>query len=426
MTGVTAQTQDSTSRVALGEIVGMAGFRRLLAVRLASQFGDGLFQAGLAWLVLLAPERHQTPAAVAGAAVVILLPFSLVGPFAGVFLDRWSRRQVLVYGQAARVVLVALLVSIGSATEPSIVEYALAVACLGVNRFCLAALSAGLPHVVAPRQLVTANAVAPTAGTIATLIGVAVGALVLSLEGAGSRTVLTLATIGFGTAGLLALRLHRNGLGPPDAADAAARTRAGVRRVAADLGAGFRHLRDRVPAGRALAVFGSYRFWYGLWTVQAAMLTLGERAYDLSAAAVVATASGAGFLAAAIVTPLGRARTGESAWITGALLVAGAATALTSYSPPVAGLAAIGFVLGLVAQSLKICTDTALQRYVDDDHRGRAFAGYDVVFNLSFVAAAGLAVLVVPVTGRTALAPLVAGAALTATAFAYRVASRRS
>ena len=422
---MTAQTQDSTSRVGLGELLGMAGFRRLLAVRLASQFGDGLFQAGLAWLILLAPERHQTPAAVAGAAVVILLPFTLVGPFAGVFLDRWSRRQVLVYGQAARVALVALLVSIGSATEPRIAEYALAVACLGVNRFCLAALSAGLPHVVAQRQLVTANAVAPTAGTIATLIGVAVGGLVLSLESAGSRTVLTLATVAFGTAGLLALRLHRDGIGP-DAADAAAHTRAGVRQVAADLGAGFRHLVDRAPAGRALAVFGSYRFWYGLWTVQAAMLTLGERAYDLSAAAVVATASGAGFLTAAVVTPLGRARTGESVWITGALLVAGAAVALTSYSPAVVVLAGIGFVLGLVAQSLKICTDTALQRYVDDDHRGRAFASYDVVFNLSFVAAAGLAVLVVPVSGRTALAPLVAGAALTATACAYRVASRPS
>src|ERR671930_1548042 len=88
----------------------LAGFRKLLAVRLASQLGDGLFATGLTWLVLLSPERRQSPAEVAVAAAVLLLPFSVVGPFTGVFLDRWSRRQVLAWGQPVRIGLIAGLI----------------------------------------------------------------------------------------------------------------------------------------------------------------------------------------------------------------------------------------------------------------------------------------------------------------------------
>lgn len=414
--------QGGSSQVGLRRLADSAGFRRLLAVRLTSQFADGLFQAGLAWLVLLSPERQQTPAAVAIAAVVILLPFSLVGPFTGVFLDRWSRRQVLVQGEAVRVGLTLLLVWAASAAEPGVAEYGVAVGCLGVNRFLLAALSAGLPHVVARELLVTANAVAPTAGTIATLLGVGLGGLVLSVEGAGSRTVLGMAAVGFGVAGMLALRLRREQLGPhPKQPVATAR----LRTVGREMAEGLRHLRSRPAAATVLVAFGSYRFWYGLWTVQAAMLMLGEETRgDLGAAAVVAAASGAGFLCAAALTPFARTRVGEAQWLTGLLVVAAVALGCTATTPGVAALSASGFVLGLVAQSLKICTDTALQRHVEDTHRGRAFAVYDVVFNLTFVAAAALAVFVVPPSGRTSLAPLLGGTALAVTALAYRLSAR--
>ena len=42
---------------------------------------------------------------------VLLLPYSLVGPFAGVLLDRWRRRQVLLWANVVRTVL-ALVVSL--------------------------------------------------------------------------------------------------------------------------------------------------------------------------------------------------------------------------------------------------------------------------------------------------------------------------
>ena len=76
-------------------------FWRLLKLRAASQFGDGLFQAGLAGGLLFNPERAADPWAVAGAFAVLFLPYSVLGPFAGALLDRWDRRLVLIVANLA-------------------------------------------------------------------------------------------------------------------------------------------------------------------------------------------------------------------------------------------------------------------------------------------------------------------------------------
>jgi len=87
-------------------------FRRLLGTRLLSQFGDGVFQAALAGTVLFNPQRAADPIDVAAGFAVLLLPYSLVGPFAGVWLDRWSRRQVLLRANLVRAGLVAVVAAL--------------------------------------------------------------------------------------------------------------------------------------------------------------------------------------------------------------------------------------------------------------------------------------------------------------------------
>ena len=137
-------------------------FRRLFATRLVSQASDGAFQAGLASLFFFSPQRAATATGVATAFGVAVLPYTLVGPFAGVLLDRWRRRQVLVVANLVRALLVvgvAALVAV-HVFGPLLVVAVLA--CLSVNRFFLAGLGASLPHVVPDDELVMANAVSPT------------------------------------------------------------------------------------------------------------------------------------------------------------------------------------------------------------------------------------------------------------------------
>ena len=75
---------DAHAPVALWHSVrALPDFWRLLEVRAVSQFGDGLFQAGLAGAIHFNPERAADPWAIAGAFAVLFLPYSLLGPFAG-------------------------------------------------------------------------------------------------------------------------------------------------------------------------------------------------------------------------------------------------------------------------------------------------------------------------------------------------------
>ena len=146
-------------------------FRRLFAVRLMSQTGDGIITAGVGTYVFFNASTFPNPAAGAAAFAALYVPYSLIGPFAGVFIDRWSRRQILVWSALLRstfVVLTAALMAAGSHGPPLYIAVLLV---LGVNRFFLSSLSAALPHVVAGDELVMANSVSPTAGGIMAIIG---------------------------------------------------------------------------------------------------------------------------------------------------------------------------------------------------------------------------------------------------------------
>ena len=150
----------------LRAVLAERNFRRLFATRLISQTGDGMFAAGLGAYVFFNATSFPNPGAAAAAFTVLYLPYSLVGPFAGVFIDRWSRRQILVWSAVLRAAFVALTAYLVASGRLGVPLYISVLAVLGVNRFFLSSLSAALPHVVGEDTLVMANSVAPTAGTI--------------------------------------------------------------------------------------------------------------------------------------------------------------------------------------------------------------------------------------------------------------------
>jgi len=155
----------------LRALLTLPDFRRLLVVRLLSQLSDGVFQVSLAAYVVFSPEKQTSPGAVAFAMAVLLLPYSLFGPFTGVLLDRWRRRQVLLYCNLLRAVLSCGTAGLILLQVPDWLLYLSALSVTGVNRFVLAGLSASLPRVVDAERLVMANSLSPTAGTLAAAVG---------------------------------------------------------------------------------------------------------------------------------------------------------------------------------------------------------------------------------------------------------------
>ena len=70
---------------------------KLFAVRWLGQTVDGIFQSALASFVLFSPERQADALGAALAFSVVLLPYSIVGPFVGTILDRISRQRAVFF-----------------------------------------------------------------------------------------------------------------------------------------------------------------------------------------------------------------------------------------------------------------------------------------------------------------------------------------
>ena len=421
----------TTDRDALREVVRSPGFRELMAVRLSGQFADGLFQASLFSAVFFNPERATSAGQAAAAFATLLLPYSLVGPFAGVFLDRWRRQPVLVNANALRagiVVVFALLLSLQGPTAAAVV--ALALAAVSANRFILSGLSAALPHVVATRRLVTANSVSTTLGAGAAAAGGASALALRALFGDDDTGAARTAVVAAGlylVAGLLARRLDRDELGP-DLATAPGALGEALRGVLRGVVQGAAHVREHGQAGRALAAIGAHRFFYGLSFVATLLLYTEQGAIGRGFAGLgqVITVSVLGGLLAAIVTPRVTRRIGTQRWIV--VVFAAAAVVEVVFGLPYTHGAFLvaAFFLGFAAQASKICVDTLVQEATDDAFRGRVFSFYDTLFNLSFVSASLASAVLLPPDGKSYLviAIVAGGYALTALLYGVRTARR--
>lgn len=382
-------------------------FRRLFSVRVVSQLADGMFQVGLATLFFFSPENASTASGVAVAFAVLLLPFTIVGPWAGVLLDRWRRRQVLLVGNIVRLVLTLLiaLLMVVDGVGPAV--YVLALVELSVNRFLLAALSASLPKVVEGPLLLVANSLTPTLGAAAAGVGGAIGlALGWAVpEGRGHDAVALVVAAGtMAVAAALATRLGKDRLGP-DVRVATVELRAAIGTLARGLVAGGRYLVARRTPARALAIMAYHRFLYGVVFLASILISRNlladpdDATEGLAVFAMVLGASALGFFLAALLTPSISPRTGPHAWIVLCMSLAAVSQVLlvvTAAKPAVLVAAA---TLGLAAQGAKIAVDTIVQRDTADAYRGRAFALYDVLYNAAFVAAAALAAATLPDTG---------------------------
>lgn len=389
----------------------MPEFWRLLELRTASQFGDGLFQAGLAGGLLFNPERAADPWAVAGAFAVLFLPYSLVGPFAGALLDRWDRRAVLVganLGRLLLVIAVGVLLAVGAR---DLVVLCGALIVNGFSRFVTSGLSASLPHVVPRERVVTMNSVATATGATATFLGANFMLLPRWLFGAGdagAATIIFLVAIPVAVALVLSMRFPRHELGPDETARAVHGS--AFYAVATGWIYGARTAVGTPTVAATLSGLAAHRMVFGINTLLVLVIvrhsdTPAVTGLGLGTAVVFVAATGGGAFLANVLTPPAVRRWGRYATANGALLCA-AVIQLAGATLQLVVMVVCGFFLGLAGQVVKLCADTAMQIDVDDALRGHVFAVQDSVFWLSFIAATTVSAAVMPPNGHSTVLAL--------------------
>ncbi|MBM3699204.1 MAG: MFS transporter [Actinobacteria bacterium] len=386
---------------------------RILAIRWSGQLTDGLFQSALASFVLFSPERAPNAISAALAFAVVLLPYSLIGPYVGIFLDRFSRQRLIRncnYLRAANLLIIAWLVN-NSATGVVLTLFVLFA--FGVNRLILSGLSAGLPLLVKRQELIAANALAVTGGTIWVVIGGGIGIGIKNLLSQSAdadfadAVVILIASLGFLTAALACFRLNKYEIGPAEH-EVAAESR-GYKEVLE----GLRILRSHSDALRGILSIGIQRGGITALTLMALLLernTFNDPAdpdAGLAGFGMALAIAGIGIGLGAIISPYGVIKFGRHKWMR--LLMFLCIPPLLIYAAGVNEISMIAsaFLVGLCGQGIKVTNDALVQSKITDEYRGRVFAFYDVAVNAGIVTGAIGAALILPDNGVTWVLPVV-------------------
>jgi MFS family permease len=395
---------DARAPIALWRSVrALPDFRRLLELRLVSQFGDGLFAAGLAGGILFNAERPAEPWAVAGNFAVLFLPYSVLSPFAGALLDRWDRRQVLVganLGRLLSVFVVAALLMSGAEDRAVLVPALIAT---GFTRFVSSGLSAALPHVVPKEQVVAMNSVATATGGAAAFLGalfMLVPRSVFGADDAGAAAIMLIVAIPVTLALWLSWRFPPHLLGPDDSVRAIHGSV--FYAVATGWVHGIRTVAAAPTVAATLAGLTAHRMVLGINSLLVLVIVRHSDTQEVAGfgtAVLFFAATGVGQFLAAAVMPMAVRRWGRYRTTNGALAVA-ALIQLAGIGLHLPIMVVCGFLLGLVGQVVKLCVDNAMQLDVDDALRGHVFAVQDAVFWMSFILAMTLAVTVIPADGH--------------------------
>jgi apolipoprotein N-acyltransferase len=364
--------------------------RTLVAGQALGQGADGLVQIAFAQVVLFEIGKGATPARIAGVLAATLLPFSLVGPVAGVVIDRWDRRRVLVAVSIARAALATAAIAVVAARS-EVLAYAGILVLLSSSRFILAAKGAALPRTVEREQLVTANAVSSVAGTAAAFAGAVAGS---TFVGAVPEAGLVVAAACYAAAAAAFRRLPPVGGGETPVA-----LLAGARRAWWDVVAGARVIaRDRALRVPLTAV------WLHRTLLGAAFILLvlvADTRYEMEASGygLALAVTGVAAFAGTTVAPSVARRYRPWALLAPAFPTAGLAPVLGGYWPNLPVLVGGVAVVAIVFQMLKTFVDALVGGASADPVRGRVFAAYDVVYNVAFVLA-GLALVPIWSAGR--------------------------
>jgi MFS family permease len=382
--------------------------KELLGTRIFGQAGDGLLQTALATFVLFSPQRETDPRKIAFAFGVLLLPYSVVGPFVGVFIDRWSRRQILIRANLVRVVTMLAIAIVITQHSANRWLALLVLVSLGVNRFVQAALSASLPHVVASDDLVPANALFPTLGTTAASIAAALGIAtqkVFSNSDSVNAAIVIAGALMAGAASLVASRISPRDVLGPFAIESQMREE--FRNTIRGLVAGFKYMSSSSRVLLSMFAVAFQRCAFGALTVHA--LLLSRSAWHTGASSdqavtdfgLCAGAAALGAFTAAILSTFllsdrrdvadldkGHPPQRQVNLIFAMAIATVAAVISTVLGYRIGSLLSIcvtAAVLGFAGQLLKINADTTIQRTIDDAHRGRVFSIFDMMINVALV-----------------------------------------
>jgi MFS family permease len=373
-------------------------YATLMGVQFLTQAGQGVIQGAIGKSIAFGGQEgfdvQNVPSADYLLSVILLLyvPYTLLSPFIGVIIDRFERRRVvwwsnLVTALIVAAVAIAAMLPLGEGTtEGDAAATAALVAGLlaaqAVIRVTLAVKSAAIPDVLSGRDLLQGNALSQAGGALFQIVGIATA---LAAGGFLPSWLLVLGgAVVLAVGAMVATRL-RHVEARPHVTSFSEEARRVIRRIAN----GVKEVAARPAAAVGLSGFQMlrYQFWgFGLFVFALYAKNLVEGGAESQVPTLLSGGVGlVGGVLGLIVAQAWKDRLPPITLLLASMALLGAGTVLLGGLVSVAGFAGMLFVGFFAFFVGKISADTIVQQAMPDDFRGRAFALFDIAYNLGFI-----------------------------------------
>lgn len=353
----TNMVQEVPPRPARWQVLRSRAFLVLLGAQGASLLGDFFNYVAVAWLVLQLTGSNLAVGAVLAAASVPRAILMLLG---GAVSDRFSPRTSMLVGGFARALVMGILAGLALTHTVQLWHLFVGSFLIGIiAAFFLPASTSMLPRIVPSEQLEAGNAFMTLSRFGATVLGPALGGVLVAVLGAGAALAADAA--GYALAGLLVIalpsgRVAANGSG---------------KNALQDIWDGVVHVWNDVPLRTVLAVIAVVNL-LGLPGIQVGLPALAYERFALGAVALGGgfAAFGLGAVAGALVASALPAP--RLSWLmVGTAVVFGAGLAVVGLAPTLPLLLLALAVMGVVAGASNPYLISWLQRRTDPSMQGR-------------------------------------------------------
>ncbi len=336
-------------------------FRFLWFGQIVSQLGDWFNTVAVFSLLF---ELTGSATSVALMMVLQILPVAIVGPAAGVVVDRFDRRRIMIAADVVRGTAVLGLLFVTSADRVWL-AYLVTALMVSATGFFEPSRSATVPTIVGRERLVAANAISTGTWSAMLAIGASLGGLVAATLGRDAAFIINALSFFLSAAFLWQLRVP-------------------ARPVEGRAAAGLAGIKDGLAYMRAHGDVARIAFVKGGWALVGGALLLltvfGDRVFRIgnSADAGIGVLYGARGVGAAlgslIVSWLAARQQNLVRLIAPAYFVAGAGYASLAIVPNIWVAAVAVIAAHIFGSILWVSSNVLLQMHVPDQFRGRVFA----------------------------------------------------
>lgn len=357
---------------------GESGLSRLLELHAFNTAGDAAIAVSLAGTLFFTVPTEQATGQVALFLVLTMLPFAVVAPLIGPFLDRFRRGRRWAIGSTLAIRAFCCWVLAGAVVDESPAFYLAALGCLVASKAYGVTRAAAVPRLLPTEfTLVKANSRISLTGTAAAAISapIAVGAAAIGAPWS-LRYAFVLFVIGTVLAILLPDRVDSStGEEQVDLAELGGRTK-GLSVT--------RHVVDALRSNAGLRLITGFLTIFMAFTLREPPDSLGWSGNATVLMALVIGAAGAGNTLGVVIGNLTRSRSPHRVVLAVLVLdVAALVVAALFFVWPVASL--LGLTVGLCQSLGKLSLDALIQRDVREEVRTSMFGRSETLLQLSWV-----------------------------------------